>query len=121
MKTASEKAMIKVQAKKVIDKIDCKKLGKEIAAKIADYKAQKKVSKAGKILTGLPARNIGINKQIIDHFKTPPEVAFEVVRLVGETSGAYVVGYAPFGALLYLPEDYTGNTAVSVDFSSCFK
>ena len=121
MKTAQEKAMIKVQAQKVLAQIkNVDKIASVIAAKIAEYKAQGHVSKKGVTLVGLPSRNIGINKWLIETYKCEPDVAFKVVELIAEKSGKFCVGFAPFGSLLYLPEDFKGNNS-GIDFADLLK
>jgi hypothetical protein len=121
MKTAQEKAMIKVQAQKVLAQIkNVDKIAGVIVAKIAEYKAQGHVSKKGVTLVGLPARNIGLNKWLIETYKCDPDVAFKTVELIAEKSGKFCVGFAPFGSLLYLPEDYKGGSS-GVDFADLLK
>ena len=120
MKTAQEKAMVKIQADKVIAKInDINKIANVIVAQIEKYKAEKHISKKGALLQGLPARNIGINKYIIETYKCEPDVAFKTLELIADKSGKFKVGFAPFGSLLYLPEDYKGSTGT--DFASLLK
>jgi hypothetical protein len=120
MKTAQEKAMVKVQADKVIAKInDINKIANVIVSQIEKYKAEKHVSKKGILLQGLPARNIGINKYIIETYKCEPDVAFKTLELIADKSGKFKVGFAPFGSLLYLPDDFKGSTGT--DFASLLK
>ena len=122
-KTTQEKAMIKVQAQKVVDKIGkagVKKIAEAIEAQIAKYKAEKHISKKGVILTGLPSRNIGINKYLIESYKCEPEIAFKVVELIAKDTELFCVGFAPFGSLLYLPEDYKGSNS-GIDFADLLK
>jgi small nuclear ribonucleoprotein (snRNP)-like protein len=120
-KTAQEKAMVKVQAQKVLGQIkNVDKIANVIVEKISEYKAQGHVSKKGATLVGLPARNIGINKWLIETYKCEPDVAFKVVELIAEKSGKFKVGFAPFGSLLYLPEDYRGSNA-GIDFADLLK
>jgi hypothetical protein len=121
MKTAQEKAMVKVQAQKVLAQIkNVDKIANVIVAKIDEYKAAKHISKKGVMLVGLPSRNIGINKWLIETYKCEPDVAFKVVELIAEKSGKFKVGFAPFGSLLYLPEDYRGNNS-GIDFADLLK
>lgn len=114
--------MIKVQADKVMAKIgkDADKIGNVVSAKITEYKHAGHKSKKGIDLVALPSRNLGINKYIIETYQVNPDVAFKVVEMIGEKTGKFKVGFAPFGSLLYLPADYRGNGS-TIDFADLLK
>ena len=120
--TKDEKAMVKVQAGKVMDKIGptgVAKIASAIEAQIKKYKAEKHMSKDGRQLVGLPARNIGVHQYLIEKYNIEPAVAYKVVEMIAEKSGKFCVGFSRFGSLLYLPQDYQGNSVV--DFATLLK
>ena len=89
-----------------------------IVDQIKQFKSTGKTSKDDKPLTGLPARNIGINKYLADKYcGHEAEVAYKLLDLLSLESKSFCVGYSRFGSLLYLPSDYTG-TAGGGDFAA---
>ena len=83
-----------------------------IVAQIKAFKALGKQSKDGKPLTGLPSRNIGVNKYLAERYCSgEAEVAYKLLDLLSLESKEFSVGYSRFGSLLYLPSDYAGAPA----------
>jgi len=120
MMTKEEKAKNAAMARVVYAKIkNVDKMAEAVEMQINKYKAEKHISKKGKLLVGLPSRNIGINKFLIETYKIEPPIAFKLVEMIGENTGKFKVGFAPFGSLLYLPDDYSGNSGV--DFADLLK
>lgn len=109
------------KAKGILSKITKKEkemICSTIVEQIKAFKATGKKSKDGKPLTGLPSRNIGINKYLAEQYCSgEAEVAYKLLDLLSLESKEFCVGYSRFGSLLYLKSDYSG-TAGGGDFAA---
>lgn len=117
----TNKSEITEKAKKILAGIPSKEkvlITSTIVDQIKQFKATGKKSKDGKPLTGLPSRNIGINKYLSDRYcNGEAEVAYKLLDLLSLESKEFCVGYSRFGSLLYLKSDYSG-TAGGGDFAA---
>jgi hypothetical protein len=116
-----DKKEVTEKAKGILSKIQKKdkdQICSTIVEQIRAFKALGKKSKDGKPLTGLPSRNIGVNKYLADRYcGGEAEVAYKLLDLLSLESKDFAVGYSRFGSLLYLPSDYSG-TAGGGDFAA---
>ena len=116
-----EKAQLVGKAKGILggmSKKDKEAIVATIVDQIKQFKSTGKTSKDGKPLTGLPSRNIGINKYLAEKYcGGEAEVAYKLLDMLSLESKQFSVGYSRFGSLLYLPSDYTG-TAGGGDFAA---
>jgi hypothetical protein len=112
MKTQTEREKVSMKAKGIMDRMQKKEkdaICATIVEQINAFKKLGKLSKDGKALTGLPSRNIGINKYLTDRYcNGEAEVAYKLLELLSLESKDFCVGYSRFGSLLYLPSDYAG-------------
>lgn len=117
----TNKSEITEKAKKILAGIPSKEkvlITSTIVDQIKQFRSTGKTSKDGKPLTGLPSRNIGINKYLAERYCSgEAEVAYKLLDLLSIESKSFAVGYSRFGSLLYLPSDYTG-TAGGGDFAA---